>query len=179
MNNQMSFNEIYINPIQKEDISQVAEIASDAYGRHHWSKEAFYTELDNKIAKYYAARIPTGEIAGYAGSWHIVDEAHITTIAVCKNRQRQHIAECLIVKLLEDCYNNYIKYITLEVRVSNIPAIKLYEKYGFKSLGTRKGYYQDNNEDALIMWTENIFSEEYKEMFYKNVKNLEKKIQIK
>ena len=50
-----------------------------------------------------------------------------------------------------------VKYLTLEVRVSNIPAIKLYEKYGFQSLGTRKGYYQDNNEDALIMWTENIF----------------------
>ena len=78
-----------------------------------------------------------------------------------------------------DCYNEFIKYITLEVRISNIPAISLYEKYGFKSLGTRKGYYQDNNEDALIMWTENIFSDEYKALFHSNISNLEKKVIIK
>ena len=79
---------------------------------------------------------------------------------------------------MQDCYNEFIKYITLEVRVSNIPAIKLYEKYGFKSLGTRKGYYQDNNEDALIMWTENIFSDTYKSMFAQNVSELEKLVTI-
>ena len=61
---------------------------------------------------------------------------------------------------------------------NNIPAIKLYEKYGFKSLGTRKGYYQDNNEDALIMWTENIFSDTYKSMFAQNVSELEKLVKI-
>jgi len=175
----MGLPEIYINPLQKSDVDFVSAVAANAYGKHHWSKESFYTEINNNIAKYYTARVPTGEIAGYAGSWHIVDEAHITTIAVDTKYQRQHIAESLVVKLLEDCYNEFIKYITLEVRVGNIPAIKLYEKYGFKSLGTRKGYYQDNNEDALIMWTENIFSDEYKTMFYKNVENLEKKVLIK
>lgn len=175
----MTLNEIYINPLQKADIDRIAEIEASVYGEHHWSKDSFYSEVNNKLAKYYTARIPNGEITGYLGCWHIVDEAHITTIAVDKNHQRKHIAECLIVKMLDDCYNNFVKYITLEVRVSNIPAIKLYEKYGFKSLGTRKGYYQDNNEDALIMWTENIFSDEYKELFKQNVENLAKKIEIK
>lgn len=61
-----------------------------------------------------------------------------------------------------------IKYITLEVRASNEKAKRLYEKFGFKSLGVRKKYYQDNNEDAIIMWTENIFNESYKELFHKN-----------
>ncbi|MCM1264923.1 MAG: ribosomal protein S18-alanine N-acetyltransferase [Candidatus Gastranaerophilales bacterium] len=175
----MTLAEIYVNPLQKEDIDKVSEIEAGAYGEHHWSKDSFYSEVNNKLAKYYTARVSNGEIVGYAGSWHIVDEAHITTIAVDKEHLRQHVAECLIVKLLKDCYNEFIKYITLEVRVSNIPAIKLYEKYGFKSLGTRKGYYQDNNEDALIMWTENIFSDEYKDMFSKNIENLEKKVQLK
>lgn len=175
----MTLPEIYINPLIKEDVDRVSEIEENAYGEHHWSKDSFYSEVNNKLAKYYTARIPSGEIVGYAGSWHIVDEAHITTIAVDKNYLRQHIAECLIVKLLEGCYNEFIKYITLEVRVSNIPAIRLYEKYGFKSLGTRKGYYQDNNEDALIMWTENIFSDSYKEQFSNNIVNLEKKVQLK
>ena len=65
-------------------------------------------------------------------------------------------------------YEKKIKYITLEVRASNEKAKRLYEKFGFKSLGVRKKYYQDNNEDAIIMWTENIFNESYKELFYKN-----------
>ena len=71
-----------------------------------------------------------------------------------------------------------VKYITLEVRVSNIAAIGLYEKYGFRSLGTRKGYYQDNNEDALIMWTENIFYDKFKENYNKKYAELKKAINI-
>ena len=71
-----------------------------------------------------------------------------------------------------------IKYVTLEVRVSNTPAISLYEKYLFKSLGQRKGYYQDNNEDALIMWTENIFWDKFKSKFEENIKNLSEKITV-
>ena len=165
--------------MEKNDIPQVAEIEVSAYGKHHWSKDAFYSEVDNKVAKYYTAKNSDGEVVGYAGTWHIVDEAHITTIAVKPEERRKHIADYLIIKLLEDCYNEYIKYITLEVRVSNIPAIKLYEKYGFKSLGKRKGYYQDNNEDALIMWTENIFSDEYKELFNQNKAKLENKATTK
>lgn len=172
-------NKVYINPLMTDDVPRVSEIEAAAYGKHHWSRNSFYSEINNKIAKYYTARVPTGEIAGYIGTWHIVDEAHITTIAVAQEYLRNHIAECLIVKSLEDCYNELIKYITLEVRVSNIPAIKLYEKYGFKSLGTRKGYYQDNNEDALIMWTENIFSDDYKALFRENVQKLENIIEIK
>lgn len=164
--------QISINRLQKTDVNAAYEIAADAYGEHHWSKESFYSEIENKIAKYYIARFSPDDAAGFAGVWHIVDEAHITTIAVKKSCQRQHIAESLLVKILRDCYNEFVKYITLEVRVTNVPAIELYKKYGFKSLGTRKGYYQDNDEDALIMWTENIFSDEYKSLFSKNIKNL-------
>ena len=171
--------EINVALMQKEDIPQVAEIEALAYGKHHWSKDAFYSEIDNKLARYYSAKNSQGDVVGYAGTWHIVDEAHITTIAVKPDERRKHIAECLVVKLLDDCYNEFIKYITLEVRVSNVPAIKLYEKYGFKSLGKRKGYYQDNNEDALIMWTENIFSDEYKQMFEKNKNELFNKVALR
>ena len=83
----------------------------------------------------------------------------------------------MIIKILEDCYSAGVKYLTLEVRVSNEAAISLYTKYGFNSLGTRKGYYQNNNEDALIMWTENIFYDKFKSIFNENKKNL--KIQLK
>ena len=109
----------------------------------------------------------------------IIDEGHITTIAVKKDYLRNHIGEAIIHKILEDCYENGVKYLTLEVRASNIPAIKLYEKYGFQSLGTRKGYYQDNNEDALIMWTENIFYDKFKQKYQENIKTLKKLINIR
>ena len=101
-----------------------------------------------------------------------MEEAHITNIAVAPEFRRKHIGEALLRKTIDVCYSNMVKYITLEVRVSNTPAIGLYEKYGFKSFGTRKGYYQDNNEDALIMWTENIFYDKFKSNYDKCVNEL-------
>lgn len=163
---------VEITEMTTEDIEEVVKIEEEAYGEHHWSKSSFYDEMQNNLAKYYCARTSTGEIAGYAGTWHIIDEGHITTIAVKNNYKRQHIGESLIVKILDDCYKEGIKYLTLEVRVSNTAAIGLYTKYGFNSLGTRKGYYQDNNEDALIMWTENIFYDKFKTRYEQNKENL-------
>ena len=84
----------------------------------------------------------------------------------------------MLKAVFDECYKNMVKYLTLEVRVSNIPAINLYEKYSFKSLGTRKGYYQNNNEDALIMWTENIFWDKFKIKYDENVKRLKEQINI-
>ena len=171
--------EIYISQMTTDDIESVIEIESEAYGKHHWSKSAFYDEMQNNLAKYYAAKTSSGELVGYAGTWHIIDEGHITTIAIKKAYRRNHIGEAIIIKILEDCYSAGIKYLTLEVRVSNESAIGLYSKYGFNSLGTRKGYYQDNNEDALIMWTENIFYDKFKTVFYENREKLRSLIEIK
>lgn len=172
----ISLADIKILPMTKDDIEAVVQIESEAYGKHHWAKSSFYDEMSNNLAKYYCAKTPDGELVGYAGTWHIIDEGHITTIAVKKEYLRNHIGEAIIQKIIDDCYKNNIKYLTLEVRVSNIPAIKLYEKYGFQSLGTRKAYYQDNNEDALIMWTENIFYEKFKNIYEENCKKLKELI---
>ena len=174
-----SLTEISITKMQASDIENVSILEAEAYGDHHWSKSAFYDELQNNLAKYYVAKTPDGELVGYAGTWHIIDEGHITTIAVKKSHHRKHIGEAIIIKILEDCYEAGVKYLTLEVRVSNEPAIALYNKYGFNSLGTRKGYYQDNNEDALIMWTENIFYDKFKTRYTENKENLKKYIKIK
>ena len=174
----VKLSEIKIVPMKKEDIEDVVQIESEAYGKHHWTKSSFYDEMSNNLAKYYSANTPEGELVGYAGTWHIIDEGHITTIAVKKDYLRNHIGEAIIHRIIEDCYKNNIKYLTLEVRVSNIPAIKLYEKYGFQSLGTRKGYYQDNDEDALIMWTENIFYDKFKLLYEKNCEKLKTLINI-
>ena len=170
--------EIYITQMTADDIESVVQIEAEAYGEHHWSKSSFYDEMNNNLAKYYCAKTEDGELVGYAGTWHIIDEGHITTIAVKKSHLRNHIGEAIVVKIIEDCYKAKIKYLTLEVRVSNSPAIGLYTKYGFNSLGTRKGYYQDNNEDALIMWTENIFYDKFKTRFEENKEKLNKVIKI-
>lgn len=163
---------IKIQPMQKSQVEDVLKIEEQAYGEHHWSKDSFYGELSNNLAHYYSAFDTNNKLIGYAGCWQVINEAHITTIAVETGLKRKKIGEALLVKIIQDCYKNEVQYITLEVRVSNTPAISLYEKYGFKSLGTRKGYYQNNNEDALIMWTENIFWDKFKLKYEENLQKL-------
>ncbi|HIS35109.1 TPA: ribosomal protein S18-alanine N-acetyltransferase [Candidatus Scatousia excrementigallinarum] len=160
------------------DIENVIAIEAASYGEHHWSKESFFNELSNELAKYYCAFDNNGNLMGYAGTWQILEEAHLTNIAVSPDFRRRKVAESLLAVVIDECRKNGIKYITLEVRVSNTPAINLYEKYGFKSLGTRKGYYQNNNEDALIMWTENMFYDKFKVKYEKNLEDLKRAVNI-
>jgi ribosomal-protein-alanine N-acetyltransferase len=170
---------VTIEKMKTTDVDDVIRIEESAYGEHHWSKESFLNEVKNELAHYYSLITSDGKLAGYAGSWHILEEAHITTIAVAPEYRRKKFAEALLKRIIDDCYEEKIKYITLEVRKSNTPAINLYSKYGFTSFGTRKGYYQDNNEDALIMWTKNIFFDEFKENYEKVTSELKGKITIK
>lgn len=167
-----------IKPMNQTDINDVVGIEEASYGLHHWSKESFYNELSNELASYFCAFNEDGVLAGYAGTWQILEEAHITNISVKPDFRRRKIGEALLCTIFENCFKNGVKYITLEVRISNQKAINLYEKYGFKSLGRRKEYYQDNNEDALIMWTENIFYDKFKTVYNKNVENLKKVVTI-
>lgn len=169
---------VKICPMAPKDIDKVIEIEQNAYGDHHWSKDSFLNELKNELAKYYSLFNPEGELCGFAGTWHILDEAHITNIAIDEKYRKKHYGEAILKRIIDDCYKEKVKYITLEVRISNTPAINLYTKYGFKSFGTRKKYYQDNNEDALIMWTKNIFYEEFKNNYEMITGKLEEYINI-
>ena len=168
---------VKIEPMKKENLDDVIAIEEKAYGQHHWSKDSFMSELANELAKYFCA-FDGDKLIAYCGCWQILEEAHITNIAVTPEYRQKHVGEALLTTIIEECYKNMAKYITLEVRIGNKPAIGLYEKYGFKSLGTRKGYYQDNNEDALIMWTENIFYDKFKNGYEKNIATLKGKINI-
>lgn len=167
-----------IKPMTQIDIDSVVGIEKESYGKHHWSRESFYNELSNDLAAYFCAFNEDGVLVGYAGTWQILEEAHITNISVKPDFRRRKIGEALLYTVIENCKKNEVKYITLEVRVSNQKAINLYEKYGFKSLGKRKEYYQDNNEDALIMWTENIFYDKFKTIYNKNIEELKKVVTI-
>ena len=96
----VKISEIFISQMTADDIEKVIEIEAEAYGKHHWSKSSFYDEMQNNLAKYYVAKTSDGELVGYAGTWHIIDEGHITTIAIKKAYQRQHIGEAIIIKIL-------------------------------------------------------------------------------
>lgn len=169
---------VRIQKMERADVDLVVALEQQAYGSHHWSKDSFLEELSNELAKYYSVFNEKGELVAYAGCWQILEEAHITNIAVSPDYRRLHIGEALLSTIIDSCFQNMVKYITLEVRVGNRAAISLYEKYMFKSLGIRKGYYQDNNEDALIMWTENIFYDKFRTKYVKLVNSLRGKINI-
>ena len=167
--------------IQKMNVSHlddVMEIEAECYGKHHWSRNSFASEIDNDCAVYLTANSIEKKCIGYMGMWRIFDEAHVTNLAVHPEYQGRGIAHLLILASLEQCYKDKIKYMTLEVRKSNERAKHVYESFGFKSLGLRKKYYQDNNEYALIMWTENIFTEKYKKIYEENKMRIEGKINI-
>jgi ribosomal-protein-alanine N-acetyltransferase len=104
-------------------------------------------------------------IIGFAGLWLMVDEAHITTIAMHPDFRRHGLGEFMLMHLVEIAYSISAKWVTLEVRVSNYNAQNLYRKYGFREAGLRHKYYSDNQEDALIMWTDEINSPAYKQKF--------------
>jgi ribosomal-protein-alanine N-acetyltransferase len=121
-----------------------------------WPPHAYRSEIEtNRLAQYIVARVGD-EVVAYAGMWMMVDEAHVTTFAVHPRWRRQRIGERLLLTLLDLARGRRAREATLEVRLSNLPARRLYEKYGFRPVGLRPRYYSDDNEDALIMTTESL-----------------------
>lgn len=162
-----------IKRMTPDDVDAVMKIEELAYPNHHWSKDSFYSEISNKLAHYYCVvEADSNKILAYIGYWQILEEAHITTLAVHPDYRRHQLAHILLMTLVDDCYKQMIKYITLEVRESNVAAISLYEKFGFTSIGVRKNYYQDNGENALIMFTENIWYDKFKFLYNKVVNGI-------
>lgn len=134
-----------------EDLDRVMEIETLAF-KTPWLRASFENELlMNNLARYFVCEV-AGVVGAYIGFWHIVDEGHITNVAVHPDYRRQGLAKALIEALISHARGQGIVALTLEVRVSNREAISLYEGYGFVGQGIRPKYYQDTNEDALIMW---------------------------
>jgi [ribosomal protein S18]-alanine N-acetyltransferase len=119
-----------------------------------WPDDAYRSEITtNRLATYLVARAGD-DVVGFGGLWLMVDEAHITTFAVDHRWRRRRIGERLLLAMLDVAIGRGAREATLEVRLSNVPARRLYEKYGFRPVGLRPRYYSDNGEDALIMTTE-------------------------
>jgi ribosomal-protein-alanine N-acetyltransferase len=146
---------IVVDRMTVDDLIAVHVIERESFSTP-WPEHAYRQEIEqNRLAHYIVARYGNA-IVGFAGIWLLVDEAHITTFATRTAWRRQGIGERLLVALLDLALARGAKEATLEVRPSNIPAKRLYEKYGFKVVGVRPRYYSDNNEDALIMTTDTL-----------------------
>ena len=142
-----------IRPMLISDLEVILEIERISFATP-WSLESFKAELkDNEYARYLCLELD-GLVIGYMGLWFILDEGHITNIAIAPNYRGQHWGEFLMRSVMEKMMNQGMERMTLEVRVSNSQALSLYTRLGFTTAGVRRGYYADTGEDAIIMWAE-------------------------
>ncbi|NLP31423.1 MAG: ribosomal protein S18-alanine N-acetyltransferase [Clostridiales bacterium] len=136
---------------EERDIDALAKLDSLCFTLA-WSRSSFEFEIKENLKAIYLVADYKGKIIGYGGIWIILDEGHITNIAVHPDFRNMGIGAKLLTDLIELSERRGANKQTLEVRVSNYPAISLYNKLGFKTAGKREKYYEDNGEDALILW---------------------------
>ncbi|MGG3467273.1 ribosomal protein S18-alanine N-acetyltransferase [Neobacillus pocheonensis] len=137
--------------MREEDIDQVLAVEHASF-TVPWSREAFYNELHNNKFAVYIVLEEDKKIIGYSGTWVVIDEAHVTNVAIMPGYRGRQLGETMMRKLMSVAREMGAKSMTLEVRVTNHVAQSLYRKLGFQNGGIRKNYYSDNQEDALVMW---------------------------
>lgn len=180
----------YLEPMKLEDVPEVSQLDHRCF-TNPWPQSAYRRELANPEGNFYVVlrqKLPGAQIreaeresggfslvprwlwsdseeqdpiVGYAGMWVRAGEAHVTTIGVAPELRGKGLGELLFVALMEEAIARDAEWLTLEVRVSNSQAQRLYEKYGLTKQGIRRRYYSDNGEDADIMWSESLRDEEY------------------
>ena len=147
--------DVIIRQAVPEDAEDIFEIEKICFP-DPWSLDSIRYELEENPRAFYVVASYNGKVVGYAGLWWVVDEGHITNVAVLPGYRNRKIGEGIIHTLIEYTIGEGILHHTLEVRRSNEPAINLYEKFGFEVEGVRKGYYRFGDEDALIMWRHEV-----------------------
>lgn len=134
-----------------EDAAEIYEIEQICFP-DPWSLDSIRYELEENPRAFYVVALHNSNVVGYAGLWWVVDEGHITNVAVTPGYRNRKIGEGIIRTLIDHTVGEGILHHTLEVRRSNEAAINLYRKFGFQEEGVRKGYYRFGGEDAIIMW---------------------------
>lgn len=148
MNKQMTYRKMV-----EDDIDGVLKIEEEAFSLP-WTRDSFINEMRNNLHAYYVVALNEEEIIGYCGMWLVMDESHVTNVAVTEKVKGRGIGEALMRESIRIALENEVVLMTLEVRVSNVIAQNLYRKLGFQNGGIRRNYYSDNQEDALVMWVE-------------------------
>jgi ribosomal-protein-alanine N-acetyltransferase len=150
-----------IRPMAISDVAEVTRIERACFSTV-WPSDAFYNELStNKLAHYFVGLFDD-RIVGYGGIWVILEDSHVTTLAVDPAYRGRRFGEVLLLRLIDEAIDRSAAWMTLEVRESNAIAQRLYRKYGFTTVTMRTGYYSDDNESALIMWAGSLRSELYR-----------------
>ncbi len=140
-----------VRQLTADDLDQLLRLEEACFSSP-WSRESYRRELEENDLAHYWGVFAEDELIGFAGYWLILDEGHITNIAVAPERQNRGVGGFLLQGVINGCLAGGGKFLTLEVRASNQAALHLYEKAGFVSAGVRPGYYDDPKEDAVIMW---------------------------
>ncbi|MDR3085272.1 MAG: ribosomal protein S18-alanine N-acetyltransferase [Christensenellaceae bacterium] len=142
--------EVLIRPMEERDLPRVGEMERLCFATP-WSEDAMEYEItQNNLARYLVLE-EDGQVCAYAGTWLVFEEGHITNVAVHPAFRRRGYGSAVLRALMRLAAGEGIEFMDLEVRVSNEAAIALYKGLGFKKAGLRKGYYEDNGEDAIVM----------------------------
>lgn len=154
---------VHIVPMRRRHLKSVLAIEQSVYPRP-WTMGLFLGELAIRHSRaYFVARVGR-TVVGYAGLMTTLDEGHVTTIAVDPSWQGNRVGTRLLLTLAREALARGSASLTLEVRMSNHPAQDLYRQFGFVPVGVRKGYYQESNEDALVMWVHDASAPEYAQL---------------
>jgi ribosomal-protein-alanine N-acetyltransferase len=152
--------EVRITPMRRRHLRGVLRIEQQVYPRP-WTFGLFLGEISQRASRVYLVARVGSEVVGYAGMFRTVDDGHITTIAVDPAWQRRGIATRMLLALARAAVDRGCHNLTLEVRMSNSGAQALYQRFGFVPAGVRKGYYPETGEDALVMWSNDIDTDDY------------------
>jgi ribosomal-protein-alanine N-acetyltransferase len=149
--------DLKLRSLTTDDLSAILELDQACFGGL-WTMEGYQRELDSPNSELLGLFAPLSsmKLVGMGCFWAILDEAHITILAVHPQYHRQSLGQALLYALLKTACDRGLERATLEVRASNVAAISLYQKFGFKTAGRRRRYYKDNGEDALILWLSDL-----------------------
>ena len=151
--------EPFIRAIREEDVRQIHEIEALCFAMP-WSEESILHDVkENPVARWLVLDDGSGRVMAYAGMWFVLDEAHVCNVAVHPDFRRMGYGRRILEALVDMAKANSMTLMTLEVRRSNLAAQALYHQCGFLDVGYRKRYYEDNKEDALIMYREFSYDE--------------------
>ena len=154
--------ELEIVPMRRRHLKGVMAIERQVYPRP-WSPNLFLSEMSELRNRSYLVARMGREVVGYGGIMAFGEEAHVTTIAVEPEQQRRKIGTRILYELVQEAIRMGARAVSLEVRVSNWGAQRLYSQFGFRPVGIRKNYYQETGEDAVVMWVDNVRSRDYHE----------------
>lgn len=151
----VNLNDIKICNMDLSHVDDVVLIENLSF-KTPWTREAFISELTRNKCAVYRVAVKDERVVAYAGMWIMLDEAHITNVAVHPEYRGMGLGTMIMRDIIEYAGRNNVNAMTLEVRTGNISARKLYKKFNFIEVAVRKKYYQDTGEDAIIMWKYNI-----------------------